>query len=243
MGKKRYKFNIDYEKTEEAPRNLDGQPFYDITPDDEQKIFIDSIYDPDTIVTLCDSKAGCGKTLISLAVANIMVKRYGLYEGIVYLMSPCADKLGYLPGNLEDKTAPYMKPLIDAMLTIGLNPDTCLKLDSNIQALKNGTAYIEFYTDTYMRGCNLENKVVIIDEAQNFPFNELKKVLTRVKDSCKVIIIGHQGQCDLRNKKDSGFSVYLDAFKEIIDDKRVKICYLKTNHRGWFSNFCDNVEK
>ena len=243
MGKKRYKFNIDYEKTEEAPRTLDGQPFYDITPDPEQKEFIDSIYDPDTIVTLCDSVAGCGKTLISLATANIMVKRYGLYEGIVYFAYPCADKLGYLPGSLEDKTSPYMRPLVDAMLTIGLNPDTCLKLDSNIQALKNGTAYIEFYTDTYMRGCNFENKVIIIDEAQNFPFKELKKVLTRIKDSCKIIIIGHQGQCDLRNTKDSGFKVYLDAFNEIIDDKRVKICNLKTNHRGWFSNFCDNVER
>ena len=112
-----------------------------------------------------------------------------------------------------------------------------------MDSLKNGDAYIRFTVDTYLRGCNFENKVIIVDESANFYFDEMKKVLTRIHDSCKVIIIGHDGQCDLfKHKERSGFVPYLEAFEKIKDDPRVAICNLSTNHRGWFSTFCDNVE-
>ena len=70
-----------------------------------------------------------------------------------------------------------MEPLIEACFTIGLNPFLSIVSDRNSDALKYGDAFITFTTDTYLRGTNFENKIVIIDEAQNFYFDELRKHL------------------------------------------------------------------
>ena len=225
-----------------APTSLEDHIFYGLTLDEEQKIFRNAIWNPEKIAILCNSKAGTGKTTIALGVANLLVQ-YGLYEKIIYIISPTQEeRQGYLPGSQTEKTAPYMQPLIDAALTLGLNPDNTIISDNNIQAQKAGTAYIQFTADTFLRGVNFENKVIIIDEAQNFYFNDLKKTLTRIHDNCKVIIIGHTEQCDLYKKPErTGFAPYLEAFKDCNDDK-VQVCTLIKNHRGWFSNFCDNVK-
>lgn len=239
MMKKRYQSNI---KTYEAPESLDEILFYGLNLDEEQKAFRDTIYNPKTKIIMCNAKAGTGKTTISVGVANLMVQ-YGLYDGIVYIASPTNEqRQGYLPGDQEEKSAPYMEPLVEALYTIGLIPNQVMISESNIEALKNGTAYIQFTVDTYLRGCNFENKIVIIDEAQNFYGANLKKTLTRIHDSCKVIIIGHSEQCDLyKHPENSGFSQYLNAFKDM-DDERLAICNLTINHRGWISTICDNVK-
>lgn len=226
---------------EDAPETLEDKLFYNLHLDDEQKIFRDAIYSKEKLVVLCNAKAGTGKTSVALGVANILVQ-YGFYDGIVYIASPTMEqKQGYLPGDQESKSAPYMEPLIEALYTLDLNPSQVIDSEMNIEAKKNGTAYIQFTVDTYLRGCNFENKVIIIDEAQNFYFDDLKKTLTRIHDNCKTIIIGHTEQCDLYKKPErSGFKPYLDAFGKV-DDNRVAICELKTNHRGWVSTFCDSV--
>ena len=226
---------------EVAPVNLEDHIFYGLTLDDEQKKFRDAIYDPEKIVVLCNAKAGCGKSTIALGVADILVQ-YGLYTGIIYIISPTMEKSqGFLPGTISDKNAPYMEPLINAMNTLGIS-ESALISEDNIRGLKEGTSYIQFLSHTYLRGVNFENKVIIIDETQNYYADELKKTLTRIHDNCKVIIIGHTGQCDLyKNPQNSGFKVYLEAFEKIKDDPRVAICELHTNHRGWFSSFCDDA--
>ena len=229
-------------QSSEVPETLKDHIFYGLALDEDQEKFRDAIYDPDSIVILCNAKAGTGKNTIALGVANLMVQ-YGLYDGIIYIASPTMEqKQGYLPGSQEDKNAPYMEPLVEALYTLNLDPLQVIKSDSNLQALKNGTAYIEFKVNTYLRGCNFENKVIICDEFQNQFFDEAKKTLTRIHDNCKTIIIGHTEQCDLyKHQERSGFKPYLDAFTKVQDDKRVRICELKTNHRGWLSQFCDNV--
>lgn len=238
---KNNKRNYQYSTSEQAPLSLYNHPFYGLRLDEEQEFFRDCIYDDKKIIIVCNSRAGTGKTTISLGVANLLVQ-YGKYDGIVYIMAPTQEqRQGYLPGGIEEKSAPYMEPLIEAMNTLGIPPVT-LESDDNITAMKSGDCYIKFSVDTYLRGCNFENKVIIIDEAQNYHFDELKKTLTRVHDNCKVILIGHDGQCDLyKHPERSGFIPYLNAFEDIKDDPRVAICKLTTNHRGWLSTFCDNV--
>ena len=225
----------------DAPANLKDHIFYGLSLDNDQQDFRDAIWDPEKIAIICNSKAGTGKTTIALGVANLLVQ-YGLYDKILYIISPTQEeRQGYLPGSQTEKTAPYIQPLVDALLSLGLNPDSTIINESNIQSQKNGSAYIEFMADTFLRGVNFENKVVIIDEAQNYYFNDLKKTLTRIHDNCKLILIGHTEQCDLYKKTErSGFAPYLRAFSNIEDD-RVKVCKLTINHRGWLSNFCDNV--
>lgn len=228
-------------KVHDVPSTLEDSIFYGLKLDEEQKAFRDAIYNPKTKIIVCNSKAGTGKTTISVGVANLMVQ-YGLYDGIIYIASPTNEqRQGYLPGSQEEKSAPYMEPLLEALYTINLLPSQVLQSENNIEALKNGTAYIQFTVDTYLRGCNFENKVVIIDEAQNFYGSNLKKTLTRIHDNCKVIIIGHSEQCDLyKHPENSGFTQYLNAFKNI-NDERLVICNLSTNHRGWISTICDSI--
>lgn len=224
-----------------APRDLKDRPFYKLELDEEQKVFRDAIYNPKNVVVLCNSKAGTGKTTVALGTANLLCQ-YGLYAGIIYVIAPTQEeKQGFLPGDIEDKTAPYMGPLRDACLELDINPFTTIESDSNPEAMKEGTAYIKFESDTYLRGCNLQHKVIIIDEAQNYYFDELKKTLTRIHDNCKCIVIGHDKQCDLyKHPEKSGFGPYLKAFAKANNDW-AEICTLKTNHRGRLSNFCDNV--
>ena len=185
-----------------------------------------------------NAKAGTGKTLIAVATANLLVQ-YGRYDGIVYTSSPTQEaKLGFLPGEIADKVAVYSEPLLGALIKLNINPNTAVNQVS-IENQKNGTGYIDAISHVYLRGCNFENKVVIVDEAQNSYTDELKKTLTRMSDSCKVIVIGHSGQIDLyHNPENSGFVRYLNHFK---DDDRTAVCELKTNHRGWISSHADEL--
>lgn len=80
--------------------------------------------------------------------------------------------------------------------------------------------------------------MIIIDEAQNYTVSQLKKTLTRVGNKAKVIVIGHELQCDLDNPASSGFMKYLNHFK---DKERAAVCELRTNHRGWISQWADEV--
>lgn len=227
-----------------VPTTLTNEPFYGLELDEYQVKFRDAIWNPERLVVICEARSGSGKSTVALGTANLLVQ-YGFYDGIVYVMFPTQEqRLGYLPGTLEEKAAPYMQCLYDACYTLGLDPAQCIISDDNIQAQKDGRAFINFTTDTFMRGINIEHKVVIIDECQNGYFDECKKVLTRIHDSSKAIIIGQAAQCDLIKKTErSGFIPYINAFKNAIDngETRAEICELKINHRGWISSFCDNV--
>lgn len=222
----------------ECPETLTEHPFYGLDLDNEQIIFRDTIWDDSKKIIFCNSKAGCGKTLIATATANLLVK-YGKFDGIVYIAAPTQEqKLGFLPGSVEEKTAPYYEPFYQALETIGVNTNTAMFDD--IMNEKNGTAYIECTTQVYLRGCNFQKKVIIIDEMENFYTDECKKVLTRIHDDCKVICIGHTGQIDLYSHPyNSGFERYLNHFAKA-NDERVAVCELNTNHRGWISTYADS---
>ena len=225
-----------------APVTLEGEPFYGYILDEKQKVFRDAIYDPSKLIVVCNSRAGTGKNLISIGTANILYQ-YGFYDGIIYIISPTQEqRQGFIPGDPDQKNAPYMGPLLDTLIALNINPYTAIKNFSDMNSAKNGDAYIDFISDTYLRGTNFENKIIIIDEAQNFYFDILKKTITRVHDNCKLIIIGHDKQCDIIKHADrSGFVPYINAYNKC-NDPRVVVCELTKNYRGWISTFADNVE-
>ena len=231
-------YNVKYASDIEAPKTLEDHPFYGFNLDDEQIAFRDAIWNPDKLIVFCNARAGTGKTFIATATANLLVQ-YGRYDGIVYISSPTQEqKLGFLTGEIEDKTAVYSEPFIEALLKLNINPHTAVN-QYDIMNQKNGTGYIDAITHVYLRGRNFENKVVILDETQNFYCDELKKTLTRMADSCKVIVIGHSGQIDLyHNPDNSGFVRYLEHFK---DDPRTAVCELSKNYRGWISSHADEL--
>ena len=212
--------------------------FYTFTLDDEQKSFVDAIKDQSKTIVFCDAPAGTGKTTLAMGAANLLYhdKRNGL-DGIVYIVSPYGEeKQGYLPGSITEKSEVYYEPAYQAMIEVGLNPNVVVSSEC-MTAKKRGEAYVKLLTHTYLRGTNLQNKVVILDESQNYTVAELKKVLTRCHDSCKVIVIGHTGQIDIRGG--SGFQKYMEHFD---GHEKCAVCRLTTNHRGWLSTYADALE-
>lgn len=226
--------SVDYSN---PPKDLSEHIFFGMKLDEEQTAFRDAIWDPDKLIVFCDAKAGCGKTQIATMTAELMY-RFGRYDGIVYITAPVQeDKIGFLPGSAQDKMAVYNEPFYQAAVKSDINIEQALI--GNVENEKNGTAYIQCVSHNFLRGCNFENKVVIIDEAQNFYGDELKKVLTRMHDSCKVIVIGHTGQIDLYHKpQNSGFAAYIEHFSKV---PWAQICSLTKNYRGLISSYADEL--
>lgn len=229
---------LSVKKTLETPANIKRDMFYGMTLDDEQLEFANNVWRDDIDIVFVNSKAGTGKTFVATGVANLLVQ-YGKFDSIIYIMSPYGEKKqGWLPGSIEEKSSVYFDQFLQALEKCDVNPYTALS--SDIANQKNGTGYITCITDTFLRGQNLDNAVVIIDEAQNYTTSQLKKVLTRIGSKSKVIVIGHTLQCDLDDKHMSGFARYIEHFSS---KDRAAICRLTTNHRGWISQYADELEE
>lgn len=211
--------------------------FYNLTLDEGQLNFIRAV--KHNQIVFCNAKAGTGKTTIAMGIANLLVlDRRNDIDGIVYIVSPYGEqKQGYLPGSVIEKSEVYFEPAYQAIIECNLNPNNVVCKES-LTSKKKGEAYIKMLTHTFLRGSNLSKKVIIIDEAQNFTVAELKKVLTRIHDDSKVIVIGHTGQIDI--KSSSGFARYIEHFR---DFEGCAVCELTENHRGKLSSFADALDE
>ena len=217
--------------------------FFGLELTEEQIDFRDSIYGGNYDIIFCNSKAGTGKTQIAVATAKMLVAEGG-FDGLVYIVSTLENGIGFLPGTLEEKIAPYSQPLEDALIKINEMPSKAIKQYAVLNA-KNGTskkdayAWVDCISHTYLRGVNFENKIIIIDEMQNMYTDQAKKVLTRCHDNCRVICIGHNGQTDLlRNAQNSGFVKYIKHFES---QERCNVCTLTKNFRGWLATHADDL--
>lgn len=233
---------IDYT---DVPQTLHEHPFYGFQLDDNQTYFRDKIWDPDTKIIFCDARAGSGKTTMAFATANLLYL-YGRYPGgIIYVVSPYGEaKQGFLPGDIVEKSEVYFEPLYQAIVKCQLFPERVIYNES-LTAMKDKqeqVGYVKCLTHTYLRGTNFEDAVVILDESQNYSFEDLKKTITRISDSCKVIVIGHHKQKDTDDKTDA-FMRYLEYYKQMEDsgERRVAVCELIKNYRGWISQSADDL--
>lgn len=164
--------------------------------------------------------AGTGKTYTSVALAVRALKDKQVRR--IILTRPAVEageNLGFLPGDLKDKLDPYMQPLYDALMDM-------IPIDKLNNFIENGT--IQIAPLAFMRGRTLDNAFVILDEAQNTTYVQMKMFLTRMGRNAKFIITGDPGQVDLPKKVNSGLSEALDIIKGIkgigtlfLDDKDV----------------------
>lgn len=199
----------------------------------EQKIYVDSIFDKR--VTFVNAKSGTGKTTLAVASAKL------LGNDLVYIFAPVQERtMGFRPGNQNEKEKDYLVPLIDALKEINENPNKVIFNEENMDALKNGDVWVFPMSHVFARGTNIKGKTVIIDEAQNFTVKELRKILTRIHDDCKVIIIGHVGQIDLDKPSKSGFSKYI---KHLGWRDYASVCELTVNFRGVLANDADEIDE
>ena len=169
---------------------------------DNQKLFYNKISDFNNQLILCHGIAGTGKTYVSIYKALQDVLRRGLPYDKLIIINPTVDvgnedKLGYLPGELQQKIQQYN----ESTFTI-LN-----KIIGKARANKMiSDGKIEIGVLNFLRGTNLENCYVILDEAQNVSPMQIKTLMTRISENCKMIIQGDLSQCD--KYKTNGITAY-----------------------------------
>ena len=166
-------------------------------------------------VTLGIGPAGTGKTYLAVAAAVAAFRAEEVNR--IILTRPAVEageRLGFLPGDLQSKVDPYLRPLYDALFDM-LGADTYQKY------LERGN--IEVAPLAYMRGRTLDDSFIILDEAQNISREQMKMFLTRIGFGSKVVITGDITQIDLPEDKVSGLKVAMRVL-EGIDD--IAICTL-----------------
>ena len=170
-----------------------------------QKKYVDAIRDHMIVFGL--GPAGTGKTYLAMEMAITAFKNEEV--GRIILTRPAieaGEKLGFLPGDLQSKVDPYLRPLYDALYQI-------MGAESFTKNMEKGL--IEVAPLAYMRGRTLDNAYIILDEAQNTTPAQMKMFLTRIGFGSKVIITGDQSQKDLAKDMQSGLDVAIKVLKNV----------------------------
>jgi len=161
---------------------------------ENQKAYIEAVFANDLVISC--GPAGTGKTFLACACA-LRALELGMVQRIVVTrpIVEAGEKLGFLPGDIEEKVDPYLRPIYDAFYSmLGAEKFNALKYNNRL----------EIVPLAYMRGRTLEQAFIILDEAQNTLPAQMKMFLTRMGVGSKMIINGDLSQIDLPNKKESG---------------------------------------
>lgn len=222
----------------EAPTTLADHPFYGLDCSDvEQVAYRDALWDKNKRIVLVDACAGSGKTTLAVAVALMYVK-YGICDEAYYVRTPSSEgRIGFLPGDRSSKERSYMQPLYSSLITLGENPIALIN-DDNFLNQKMGTGVFTTMTDVYILGSDFSKKFVIIDEAQCMTSEQLKSILTRCHDDCKVVVIGSTLQIQGINPEQSGLVKCINHFR---DKEWAQVCHLTKNYRGELSAWADKM--
>ena len=177
-----------------------------------QKKYVEAIRD--NIITFGVGPAGTGKTYLAVAMA---VKAFRAHDiNRIVLTRPAVEageKLGFLPGDLQNKVDPYLRPLYDALFDM-------LGAENHQRYVERGN--IEVAPLAYMRGRTLDDSFIILDEAQNTTPEQMKMLLTRLGTNSKAVITGDITQIDLQDKR-SGLVEAVKILKNVDDIKVIHL--------------------
>jgi phosphate starvation-inducible PhoH-like protein len=158
-------------------------------------------------ICFCIGPAGTGKTYLAIAEALRLVLSKGIRK--LVLTRPvveAGENLGFLPGDLNQKINPYLRPLYDAMESL---------IPFEVIRKMEDTRIMEIAPLAYMRGRSLNDSMVILDEAQNTTREQMKMFLTRIGSGARAVITGDATQIDLPRRAESGLLHAMEILKDI----------------------------
>ena len=172
---------------------------------DKQKQFLEIAMDKNTKIIFVSGPAGTSKTYMAVYSALQLLNERRISD-IIYIRSAVESsesKLGFLPGEADEKMAPYLAPLVDKLMELlPIQEVESLKKEERISSIPVG----------FLRGLNWNAKVIITDEAQNMTVKELFTLITRTGEFSKVFILGDPDQSDINGK--SGFMKMISHFDD-----------------------------
>lgn len=206
------------EEVTSAKRKPKGQIKFQITLSDEQKQAKAQILD--NTITVLKGSAGSGKSMVAAQVALDLLFRRDIQK--IVLTRPAVtsgEDIGFLPGDKDAKLAPYTAAIYDNMYRL-------YRKDIIDKHIADGN--IEVIPLAFMRGRNLSDCLVVVDEAQNITHRQMELMLGRLCHGSKMILCGDVAQIDLKDRKQSGFDF---VAKQLSTIPGFGIVTLKTNHR------------
>ncbi|AJF08299.1 PhoH family protein [Geoalkalibacter subterraneus] len=211
--------------------NVPKEGFWGISPRNrEQKFALDLLADPQIHLVSLVGKAGTGKTLLAIAAGLHQVADQGLYRKLLVSrpVFPMGRDLGFLPGELDEKLAPWMQPIYDNVDLL-LNGVPC----DDDKDLRRGKAagnqkrrrghqelvemgWMEIEALTYIRGRSIPKQYLIVDEAQNLTPHEVKTIITRAGEGTKIVLTGDPYQIDnpYVDAESNGLTYVVEKFKD-----------------------------
>lgn len=197
----------------------------------EQAFALDLLLDEDVKLVTIMGKAGCGKTLLTLAAGLYQVVEEHIYAKMLVSrpVVPMGKDIGYLPGSMEEKMDPWMQPFYDNLDFIMMSSGSKKKYGSMDDMFDEGTIQIEPLMS--IRGRSIPNQFIIIDEAQNLTPHEIKTIITRCGENTKIVLTGDVYQIDnpYITSTSNGLSV---AAKKLRDNHMVGHLALQKGERS-----------
>jgi len=193
-----------------SARKITNPKVQDIVPrNKEQRFALHALECPDTPLVCLTGIAGSGKTFLTLMTALEALNKKKIERIVVTRsMEPVGRDIGFLPGDMNEKMAPWMSPLVD-------NFRHAFKNMSFFQMMIE-KGQIDIAPLSYIRGRTFDNAFIIVDEAQNATIHELKTVVTRVGENSKIVLMGDTDQIDTPyiDKKSNGLSIVIDRLRD-----------------------------
>ena len=178
----------------------------------EQTLALHALLNDDIKLVSLSGRAGTGKTLMSCASGYYLTEITGKYVRMLVSrpVYPMGKDVGYLPGDLASKLAPYMSPIYDAFEIISGSKN------SSGQKFVEESGKIKIEPLTYIRGRSIHNQFLLVDESQNLTALEIKTIITRASEGTKIVLTGDLEQIDnpYVDKYSNGLSVVINAFRD-----------------------------
>lgn len=202
----------------------------------EQGMALDALLDPDIEMVILTGPAGSGKSVLATAASVEMCLERNMYDKIIVTRSTpeIAESIGFLPGTEEEKMAPWLAAITDSLEALQKgDEDKSSSIEYIIQK-----ANIQFKSINFMRGRSIQDAIVILDEAQNLTTSQIKTMITRCGNNCKLLILGNLSQIDSNfiTAITSGLTTTVEKFKNFEGSAVVN---LKGGARSRLSEFAE----